>query len=147
MKKKKKTPNFKLHRQHIGNNNISNCRNFTSEGVSYITKQRTLSNKSIRIIHSNKEQQENNEQVISYKLAKIENIATYWHSNVIHYQFHVTHDWREYYLEEMWMSTPRRPVMVPVGPHSTSVSPYFRSHMVFLWKSGWSMWFGWVCMY
>ena len=80
-------------------------------------------------------------------LAKIENIATYWHSNVIHYQFHVTHDWREYYLEEMWMSTPRRPVMVPVGPHSTSVSPYFRSHMVFLWKSGWSMWFGWVCMY
>ena len=77
-------------------------------------------------------------------LAKVENIATYWHSNVIHYQFHVTHGGREYYLEEMRVSRPWRPVMVLVGPHSTLASPCFRSHMVFLWKSGWSVWFGWV---
>ena len=41
-------------KKNIWNSNISNRRHFTSKGISYVTRQRTLSNRSTRIICCNK---------------------------------------------------------------------------------------------
>ena len=144
-RKKKKPPNHRNISNYI--NNMLETSTYLTGGISLpkvfptLQRQRTLSYKSTKIICSNREKKSKWGHI---NLAKVENIQTYWHKNVIHYQFHVTYGGREYYLEEMQVSRPWRPVMVLVGPHSTLASPCFRSHMVFLWKSGWFVWFGWV---